>query len=422
VPTGVDCPLTGEAGVGAPGVASLPSPPTDRVSEVARLVTDAGSLDATVMLGVAFVVASLAVGGWWWIRYRYRPRAAVLRAKLAKPDSVTVLTHPNPDPDAMASAVGVARIAEAAGTPATVQYPGEIRHPENRAFHTVLGFEMDPIESAADLTADEVVLVDHSEPRGFDGADAVRPYAVVDHHPGDDTIGAFSDVRTEYGACATILAEYFQSLDATVADEDTPPEEDVDGLALPTDLATGLAVGILTDTDKLTRGCGLPDFAAMEYLYPAVDDALLDRIANPQVDHEVLEARAKAILQREQRLPYVVSDVGSVDNLDAIPGAADELLTLEGVTTALVLGERDGDLYFSGRSRDDRVHVGRALQRAVEDIPGAEAGGHARMGGGTVPAAALEEVTATDDLLQPTNVLSRADLHEHLFDAMAGKV
>ncbi len=52
------------------------------------------------------------------------------------------------------------------------------------------------------------------------------------------------------------------------------------------------------------------------------------------------------------------------------------------MTAVVVYGESDGTIHLSGRSRDDRVHMGETLRHAVSDIPMANAGGHARMGGG----------------------------------------
>jgi nanoRNase/pAp phosphatase (c-di-AMP/oligoRNAs hydrolase) len=124
--------------------------------------------------------------------------------------------------------------------------------------------------------------------------------------------------------------------------------------------------------------------------------------------------QSRAIAARDERSPYAVSDVGLVDNLDAIPQAADELMHLEGVTALVVGGAKDGTLHFSGRSRDDRVHIGRALEAAVEDIPMAGAGGHARVGGGQVSIDHIEG-------LGPSKGLTREEFHERLFDAMAGE-
>lgn len=385
----------------------------------------AGVDPLTVGAGIGLLALVLVVV-WWWLRLRYRPAAAVLQARLAKVDEVAVLTHPQPDPDAMASAAAVAHLAESAGTTARVQYPGEIRHPENRAFVTVLDLSLDRVADADDLAADDVVLVDHQQPRGFAGASEVDPYAVVDHHPDEGVVAAFADVRPTYGACASLVAEYFEDLDAVqrageVSSARGSLSASGDRPVLGETLATGLAYGILSDTKFLTRGNSRAEFAAMEYLSPVVDEGLLDRIANPQVDASVAETRARGVLERDERPPFVVSDVGPVANLDAIPGTAEELIDLEGITAAAVVGEKDGTLYVSGRSRDDRVHVGRALEAAVADLPGAGAGGHARMGGGQIPLEAVAELGPASGVLGTGVLQTRAQLHDRLFDAMAGE-
>jgi nanoRNase/pAp phosphatase (c-di-AMP/oligoRNAs hydrolase) len=333
-----------------------------------------------------------------------RPPGRRLRRALSKRDEVAVLMHPNPDPDAMASALGVAQLAANAGTPATIQYAGEIRHQENRAFQTVLELDFEPVTERADLAADAVVLVDHNQPRGFTGAEGISPYVVVDHHPGDGDGSRFTDVRPDYGASASIVARYFQEVGADPGDDET----------LPPRVATGLLYGILADTDHLTRGATAEDFHASAYLSPGVDETALDRIANPEVDEEVFKIKGRAFEERDVRASFAVCDVGRVANIDAIPQAADELSHLEGVTAVVVMGDHDDHIHISGRSRDDRVHMGRALESAVEGIPMASAGGHARMGGGQVFIPHM-------DGLGPSQGVTREGLVDRIFESMNGE-
>ncbi|GAB3414244.1 hypothetical protein GCM10027435_08930 [Haloparvum alkalitolerans] len=360
----------------------------------------------------AFVVAASTYA---FLRLR-RPAGVTFRRLIEGREEVAVLMHPNPDPDAMAAAVGVASLADQLGVDATVQYPGQIRHQENRAFRTVLDLELDRIDHVSDLAAESVVLVDHNEPRGFAGADGVLPLAVVDHHPGDGAGEEFTDVRTDYGATASIVAEYFDDIDAEPVPPDMHASERGGEYVLSTDAATGLLYGILADTKHLTVGASEADFAAAGYVYPGVDQDRLDRIANPAVDAEVLEVKARAIAGRQVQGSFAVADVGSVNNVDAVPQAADELIQLEGVTAVVVIGERDGTLHLSGRSRDDRVHMGKAIESALEEVPNGDGGGHARMGGGTV--------TPTVDPTGEEEELSidRDELCEALFRAMTGDV
>ena len=393
-------------GVGA----DMRGPPLEQFS---GLPSDTFGLTTPELAAIVLAGALLLVGLAAAARFLLRSEGSSLRRRLAAKDRVTILMHPNPDPDAMACAMAIKHMASSVGTDAVLQYPGEIRHQENRAFRTVLDLDLRPVEASADIIADAVVLVDHNRPRGFDGARDVHPYAIVDHHPGSGSGSAFTDVRDDYGACASIVAEYYRALDAeAVSPEDDP--EDISGLTLSAPVATGLLYGILSDTNHLTKGCSAAEFSASRFLYPAVDENALDRIANPQVDAEVLDVKARAINNRDTRAPYAVSDVGEVGNLDAIPQAADELMHLEGVTAVVVVGDRDGYLHISGRSRDDRVHMGRALEHVVDDIPMASAGGHARMGGGRL---SIEHMNG----IGPSDGVTRDQFHERCFDAMAGE-
>jgi len=390
---------TGRSQVGS----QLPDDPVREVLEAIR------SVDPLVLAAIAgaVVLVVLAV-----LVYRWRRRTAGerLRSALSGLESVAVLTHPNPDPDALAAAMAVAHLAEHVGTPATIQYPGNIQHQENRAFEAVLDLELERIESSHEITADGVVLVDHNDPRGFTGAESIDPYAVVDHHPGGGRGTAFTDVRPDDGACATIFAEYFEELDAVVESGD---ENSSDGLVVPSDLATGLMYGIQSDTKRLTSGVSSAEFHACEYLYPGIDGEAIERIARPEVEPEVLDIKARAIQNRRVEPPYAVSNVGELNNVDAITQSADELITLEAVSTVVVYGRQAGTLHLSARSRDDRIHVGKALEAAVEGIPMASAGGHARMGGGQVSIQHMEGIG-------PANGVEIPDFEDRLLETLRG--
>lgn len=386
--------------------------PVDPLAELDTLVET--HPEYLLFAGVLAVVAG--IGAWFLYRWLTRPAGVRFTEALEDADTIAVVTHPNPDPDAMACAVGVARIAEWAGGTPTIRFPGQIRHQQNRAFRNVLDIDMERVESQGDLAdADTVVLVDHNVARGFEGAQAIVPDAIVDHHIGGGEGRSFTDVRPEYGAAATIVTEYFQDLDAVPIDPDQPTPADSADLYLDATVATALLFGIHSDTNHLSSGCTAAEFAASSYLFPAIDEEKLDRIANPPVTQEVLDVKATAIENLTQQGSFGISDVGRVTDVDAIPQAADEVMRLEGLTAVIVVGERNGTLHISGRSRDDRVHMGRALESAVEGIPTASAGGHARMGGGQVP---LDHL----DGIGPKEETSRSELNQRIIECMNGNV
>ncbi|MFB6160820.1 MAG: bifunctional oligoribonuclease/PAP phosphatase NrnA [Haloferacaceae archaeon] len=383
------------------------------VEGVIRQAVSFAQANPEAALAALAALVSVAVAAYLIRRYR-RPAGARFLSLLADQNEVAVLMHPNPDPDAMAAAIGVASLAEQVGTAVTLQFSGAVRHQENRAFRTVLDLEMQEVDHVSDVTAGSVVLVDHNEPRGFPGAEAVLPFAVVDHHPGDGTGEAFTDVRTAYGSTASIVTEYFMDIDAKPVPPDQHASEVPSEFTVPSRVATGLLYGILADTNRLTKGASGDDFDAAGFLYAGVDEEFLDRIANPQVGADVLEAKARAIAGRQVNGSFAVSDVGTLSNVDAIPQAADELMRLEGITAVVVCGECNGTIHLSGRSRDDRVHMGRALQTVVEEWPEASAGGHARMGGGQVPVARADGDDGRDEP-------DRGELVDRIFRTLAGE-
>lgn len=378
----------------------------DLSGDVSSFVRSNPELAVTLVVGFLVVVLTTVA----LLRFR-RPKGVRFREVLAGREEVAILMHPNPDPDAMSAAIGIACLARQVDCRPTVQYSGQIRHQENRAFRTVLDLELDRVEHVSELAAEAVVLVDHNRPRGFAGAAGVLPVAVVDHHPGDGTGEEFTDVRTDYGASASLVAEYFRDIGAKPVPPDVHESEVRATYTIPSRVATGLLYGILSDTQHLTAGASSADFQSAGYLQPGIDEDALERIANPQVSAETLEVKARAIAGRRVEGSFAVSDVGTVSNADAIPQAADELITLEGVTAVVVVGERDGVVHISGRSRDDRVHMGRALQNSVEDLPSASAGGHARMGGGQIHLDAAGE-----------DGVVRGSLVDRIFESLDGNV
>ena len=378
----------------------------------------AASIEARpILVAIALVaVVGGVVAAYRWLRTTPGERFIEL---LADRETAVVLMHPNPDPDAMATAIGVAALGRQVDTEMTIQYPGQIRHQENRAFRTVLELGIESVDHVTELASESVILVDHNEPRGFDGCDGVLPLAVVDHHPGDGSGEAFTDVRTDYGAASSIVAGYFRDIGAVPVPADEHASETAADRVVPSPTATGLLYGILADTQHLTVGAAAADFDAAAYLQPGVDEDKLDRIANPEVDAEVLEIKARAIAGRQTQGSFAVSDVGTITNADAIPQAADELIRLEGITAVVVIGEREGTIHLSGRSRDDRVHMGRALEQATVDAPTASAGGHARMGGGQI--APRTEVTDGGDT-DHEPAMNRGTLVEAVFASLSGDV
>jgi len=301
------------------------------------------------------------------------PRVAHLWRVLGDIDNLAVVTHDNPDPDAIASGLALARIARAAGCNAEVCYYGDISHQENRAFVNVLDIELRRLEPDETLPAvDGFALVDHARPGINDGLPPETVVdVVIDHHPPRGPVEArFVDLRSDVGATSTLLVEYLDRL----------------GLGFGVTTATALLFGIQVDTDGFTRGVTQADFDAAATLVESADFDLLSAVETSTYDVETIDILSRAITNRRTEGELLFSFVGAISNRDALAQAADKLLMLDGTTTTVVYGIRDETVYLSARS-GSTLDVGEAVREAL-DWAGS-GGGHADMAGAQLDANVL---------------------------------
>ena len=293
-----------------------------------------------------------------------------------------VVAHDNPDPDAIASALGIVRVAELVGVPADPCYGGEIAHQENRALVNLLDLELRTFEEIDVEKYDGVALVDHSRAGINDSLPEEHPVdVVIDHHPPRGPVeGSFVDIRPDVGATSTLIEEYLSRF----------------GIEPDRTLATALLYGIRIDTRDFTREVSIPDFEAAASLTPYVDEDVLDRVESPSVSPETLRVLGRAIENREVRGSTVASCVGEIADRDALAQAAERLLASEEASITFVYGYMDGVIYGSARARGADVDIGELLREALDQA--GSAGGHANMAGAQVPLGILKTVSDDESL------------------------
>ena len=293
-----------------------------------------------------------------------------------------IFTHDNPDPDAIASAVCLQHITEAAGTAAEVCYYGDIDHQENRALVNLLGYDLRNLEAGAELDSFAgFALVDHSGAGINSGLPEETPIdIVIDHHPPRAPVEAgFVDLRSEVGATCTLLADHLRTLDIEPG----------------ADLATGLLYGLRTDTRDFSREVSTADLEAAAMLVEHADTGALQRIESPSVSGTTLDTVADAVRNRSTDGDVLTTCVGEVSDRDALAQAADRLLELEGISTTLVFGYTDESVFVSARSRNDAVDLGETLREAFGAV--GSAGGHADMAGAQLSVGMLLEGSDDED-------------------------
>ncbi|MDY7081728.1 MAG: DHH family phosphoesterase, partial [Halobacteria archaeon] len=195
-------------------------------------------------------------------------RAEQLVEVLGRGDSLAIVSHDNPDPDCIASALALRAIAHESGVPdVEIFYSGEVSHQQNRAFVNLLNVDMHDFSHEAIAEYDMVGFVDHSA-RGENNevAEGRHVDIIIDHHPPDEKVEAnFVDVREDFGATTTILVEYLRELDMDI-DED---------------LATALLFAIRTETLDFLRGTTSREYEAAEFLHGIADIELLKQMIKP---------------------------------------------------------------------------------------------------------------------------------------------
>ena len=300
---------------------------------------------------------------------------------------IAVVSHDNPDPDAIASAVALSELAERTGCTASVCYYGDISHQENRAFVNLLEYDLVNLEVGDEAALDEYdgfALVDHSRPGVNDQLPADLPIdIVIDHHPPRLPVEArYVDLRSGVGATSTLLVDYFERLD----------------IEIPEEIATGLLFGIRVDTKDFHREVSADDFTAAATLVSRADMEALQRIEDPSVSAETLGVIGRAIANRHEEGSVLLSCVGELSDRDALAQAADQLLELEGVHATMVYGVLDGVIYVSARARGTNIDLGEVLRDAFGQI--GSAGGHADMAGAQIELGVLDSVDERDESLQ----------------------
>jgi len=290
-----------------------------------------------------------------------------------------------PDPDAISSGMAYRELAGAYGITADIMYEGVISHPENLALINLLEVqvirwtrETDLERYAAAVYVDNQGTTTHLAERLKQAG--VPTLAVVDHHDPQDFLDPiFSDVRP-LGAAATIFAEYLQS--GTVLKLEP-------GNLAHVRLATALMHGLHSETDGFVRARP-PEYQAAGYLSRFMDSDLLEKVLCVQKSHATLRVIEESLHERTVRNGFSIAGVGFLRwaDRDAIPQAADFLLTEENVHTAIVYGllsDDSGREVISGSLRTHKatLKVDRFLKEALgEDLRGRPyGGGRSRAGG-----------------------------------------
>lgn len=299
-----------------------------------------------------------------------RDRIEKLRQMLAGLTSLLIVMQDNPDPDSIAAAVALRKLANTlTQTACTITCGGTVGRGENRALVRYLGLEM---RAPGEVQFDRypvIALVDTQPGTGNNSLPAGRiPDIVIDHHPIKPLTRSAKlvDIRTRYGATATILFEYLVAA----------------GIAPDVPLATALIFAIRSDTQDLGREATSADIKAISQLFPIANKRMLSEIQRGSVPREYFRMLSEALTNTKTYDDLAVTDLQEVDNPDMIGEVADLLLREENTHWTLCSGLYDNRLLLSLRTDQPSNRADHVMKRLVSRK--GSGGGHLSYAGGQI--------------------------------------
>ncbi len=300
-----------------------------------------------------------------------RTRSDRLLAVLEPFRRVVVVSHVNPDPDSLASMLGIKALVEAkqAGKPVILTVDGMIARSENRAMVELIPIPLVPVEDVEIGPETALVMVDTQPRTGRRHSEAAFPQVIIDHHEtGGDTEGAlFRDIRVHLGATSTMVTGYLLE----------------QGVPTSAELATALLYGIDSETTGYPREAGSLDDGALIWLFPRADKDLLAQIKNPKLPQSHFATFHMALSNAFLYDDLIVSWCGVVAQPDIVAEIADFFVRFDQVNWSLAAGVFDNMLKLSLRASQLGGSAGEILACVVRGL-GGNAGGHDKRAGGAV--------------------------------------
>ena len=274
--------------------------------------------------------------------------------------SSKVLIVINADPDAIASAMAVKRLLWRKVSEVAIAHFNKISRPDNLAMIEYTEPGLVALDDIVKKEFNSFVVVD-SQPDHNEHFAQFSYDAIIDHHPLTCDTATYADIRTDYGACSTIMTQYLK----------------LKKIKPSSKLAAALMLGIKTDTSDFTRQSSLKDIKAFQYLYQFADNNIVTKVERAALTQEDLNFLGSAIKQRKVINNRVFFHAGNITKPDELVVVADFFLTLARINWSVISGIYGKKLIIVIRNDGLRKGAGNTAKEAFS-IYGS-AGGHKTM-------------------------------------------
>ncbi len=299
------------------------------------------------------------------------------------PDEVFIQPHNIPDPDAIASSMGLQYLLSQKGVYSQIVYDQEIEKANAIKMIELFNPPMISAGKAHTLgTEDWAVLVDAQKGNANITDLPTDEVASIDHHEYKGNMGyQFEDIRPNVGSCSAIISEYFVE----------------NHIVIPQPIATALLYGIFMDTDNLTRGVSNLDIDMFYMLYPLSDINLISELKGNELSPQDLYHYADAFKTIE-----IYQELGFLrlaSSNDSLLGAAgDIVVSVAGINIVVAYAIRENGIKLSCRSITSKIKANDLVRYLVEGT--GVGGGHNHMAGGFIPKQSVPAERSIDTYLK----------------------
>lgn len=281
--------------------------------------------------------------------------------------NIVVQCHDNPDADAIASGFGIYTYLKGQGKNVRLIYGGKYVIQKSNLVLMVSGLQV-PIEYVEKLEEpDLLITVDCQYGEGNVTHFDAKEVAVIDHHQVSGNLPDRNEVRSNLGACATVVRELLKAEGVDINQDQR--------------LATALYYGLMTDTNNFTEishplDKDLRDDAAF-------DRSMVTRFKNANLSLEELEIAGMALIgyYYNETYRYALVEARPCDpNILGI--ISDLMLEVDAVDCCMVYSVLPFGIKLSVRSCMKEVQASELVKFIVEGI--GSGGGHLEKAGGFI--------------------------------------
>lgn len=287
---------------------------------------------------------------------------------LSRYDRVFIQTHNYPDHDSVSSAFALQYLLKHNGVETKIIYHGEILRDSLSKMIEKLKIDIKHHSCYSIDRNDAIVIIDGNKKSKNVIELKGTVTAVIDHHQGTEFSDLeFCDIRSDFGACATIVFSYFAELQLEPSIE----------------VATALHTAINFDTHQFTRNVNLLDIETVALLYRVSDVNLVNSLVRNSIKIDDLPKYEYLLknVKFHHNFAYCHFASGCDKNLLAI--LSDYLMTIDGIQLVVLSAKYMDEIIFSIRSELPQFPAHIMIAEALSGI--GSGGGHVDMAGGRIP-------------------------------------